>query len=100
MKQIAYGENLELFCISDDYNMSSPKSKRWYRGPEEKLLTFNNGSEDITKYNASVERNGFKLIFKNLTENDMNETYRCAYGFTKSENLPLLAKDVYKKSMY
>ncbi|XP_052062271.1 uncharacterized protein LOC127702202 [Mytilus californianus] len=98
-KQITdYGEDLELFCnISDDYKIKSQKSKRWYRGSEQKLLTIND--VDKPKYSASIESNGFKLIIKNLTENDVNVTYQCEYGFTKSENLLLLAKDVFIKDL-
>ncbi|XP_071173688.1 uncharacterized protein [Mytilus edulis] len=92
-----YGEDLELFCIADNYNKSSETSKRWYQG--QTLLTFNDASEDITKYNASLYSNGFKLIIKNLTKNDVNITYMCSDGFDKSENLPLLAKDVFKKDV-
>ncbi|XP_063440774.1 uncharacterized protein LOC134721600 isoform X2 [Mytilus trossulus] len=100
VKQIAYGEDLELFCMSDEYNMSSTKSKRWYRGPEQKLLTLNGGSMNNKKYNASIESKGFKLIIKNCTENDVNVTYQCEYGFTKSEKLLLLAEDVFKKDFH
>ncbi|CAG2207111.1 BIRC2_3 [Mytilus edulis] len=94
-KQISeYGEDLELICIADNYNMSSQTSKRWYQG--QTLLTFNDASEDNTKYNASLYSNGFKLIIKNLTKNDVNITYMCSDGFDKSENLPLRIEDVFK----
>lgn len=94
-KQISeYGEDLELNCIADNYNKSSDTSKRWYQG--QTLLTFNDGSEDNTKYNASLYSNGFKLIIKNLTKNDVNITYMCSDGFDKSENLPLQIEDVFK----
>ncbi|VDI69283.1 Hypothetical predicted protein [Mytilus galloprovincialis] len=89
-----YGEDLELNCIADNYNMSSQSSKRWYQG--QTLLTFNDGSEDNTKYNASLYSNGFKLMIKNLTKNDVNITYMCSDGFDKSENLPLRIEDVFK----
>ncbi|XP_063442464.1 uncharacterized protein LOC134722767 [Mytilus trossulus] len=94
-----YGQDLELFCTADDYELSSQKSKRWYKGSKQKLLTFNDGSENITKYKASIESNGFRLLIKNLTKNDVNITYMCSYSFSKSENLLLLVKDVFKNDL-
>ena len=54
------GQGLTLFCKVD--NCTVYETKRWYGGPDDKVLMVNNGiSTDKTKYNTAIGKHGFIL---------------------------------------
>lgn len=95
-KQISkYGEDLKLFCSAENYTFPSRTSK-WFGGPAQNTISINGKVKDSTKYNATIERDGFGLIIRNVTENDLNVTYQFSYGFSKSDKILLLQHDAFK----
>ena len=52
------GQYLTLFCKVD--NCTVHETKRWYGGPDDKVLMLHNGiSTDKAKYSTSFVKNGF-----------------------------------------
>jgi len=87
------GQDLTLFCKVD--NCTVHEIKRWYGGPDVKPLMSNSGiSTDKTKYNTSIEKNGFILTILNLTFEDLNVSYTCSCGFDIDKHI-LYIEDVY-----
>ncbi|XP_052062846.1 uncharacterized protein LOC127702610 isoform X1 [Mytilus californianus] len=84
-KPVIFGEDVELFC---NYNKTSNHScdectKRWhlYLASDFKLLSFNGFPSEISKYNTTDSPDGFGLVIKNFSEQDLTGSYRCSYGF-------------------
>ena len=77
-------------------NCFANETKRWYGGADKKPLMSNSGiSTDKTKYNTSIENNGFILTILNLTVKDLNVSYTCSCGFDLDKHI-LYIEDVYK----
>ena len=88
------GQGLTLFCKVD--NCTVHETKRWYGGPDVKVLMLNNGiSTDKAKYNTSIVKNGFILTILNLTVKDLNVSYTCSCGFDLDKHI-LYIEDVSK----
>ena len=87
------GQDLTLFCKVD--NCTVHEIKRWYGGPDDKPLMSNSGiSTDKTKYNTSIEKNGFILTILNLAVEDLNVSYECSCAFDIDNHI-LYIEDVY-----
>ena len=79
------GQDLTLFCKVD--NCTVNETRIWRGGPDNNVLMVNSGiSTDITKYNSSIEKRGFK---------DLNVSYECSCGFNYDKHI-LYLEDVYK----
>jgi hypothetical protein len=77
-------------------NCTVHETKRWYGGPDVKVLMLNNGiSTDKAKYNTSIVKNGFILTILNLTVKDLNVSYTCSCGFDLDKHI-LYIEDVSK----
>ena len=86
------GQGLTLFCKVD--NCTVHETKRWYGGPDDKVLMLNNGISTVkAKYRTSIEKNGFILTILNLTVKDLNVSYTCSCGFDMDKHM-LYIKDV------
>ncbi|XP_063418914.1 uncharacterized protein LOC134701712 [Mytilus trossulus] len=94
----AYGEDLRLLCIADNYAFDGGKIKRWEGGPKQKMLTLNGApdQEDVMKYKMSMLENGFDLVINNVTKADLNVTYDCTYGFNTSGKVVLKIEDAFE----
>ncbi|XP_071172969.1 uncharacterized protein [Mytilus edulis] len=84
-KPVIFGEDVELFC---NYNKTTNYScdectKRWhlYLASDFKLLSFNGFPSEISKYNTTDGPDGFGLVIKNFSKQDLTGSYRCSYGF-------------------
>ncbi|XP_063443328.1 uncharacterized protein LOC134723706 [Mytilus trossulus] len=84
-KPVIFGEDVELFC---SYNKTTNHScdectKRWhlYLASDFKLLSFNGFPSEISKYNTTEGPDGFGLVIKNFSKQDLKGSYRCSYGF-------------------
>ncbi|XP_052062274.1 uncharacterized protein LOC127702204 [Mytilus californianus] len=97
-KIIRYGEDLRLLCIADNYTFDGVEIKRWEGGPKQKMLTFNGApdQDDVMKYNMSMRQDGFDLLIKNVTEIDLNVTYKCTFGFKSSGKVMLISDDAFE----
>ena len=63
-------------------NCTVYETKRWYGGPDDKVLMVNKGiSTDKAKYSTSIVKNGFILTILHLTVKDFNVSYTCSCGF-------------------
>ena len=80
-KPVVYGDNIILTCKTD--KRSACSVRQWYNGHQNKLLLYNNGSVDATKYEdrTNLSSTEFSLVIKNYTESDLNINYTCACGF-------------------
>jgi hypothetical protein len=88
------GQDLTLFCKVD--NCTVYETKRWYGGPDVKVLMVNNGiSTDKAKYSTSIVKNGFILTILHLTVKDLNVSYTCSCGFDLDRHI-LYKEDIYK----
>ena len=88
------GQGLTLFCKVD--NCTVYETKRWYGGPDDKVLMVNQGiSTDKAKYSTSIVKNGFIPTILNLTVKDLNVSYTCSCGFDLDKHI-LYIEDIYK----
>ena len=80
-KPVVYGDNIILTCKT--YRRGACWIRQWYGGPKKKLLLYNNGSVDATKYEdrTNLPSTEFSLVIKNYTESDLNVNYACSCGF-------------------
>ena len=81
-----YGQDLYLMCTYGN-DSSSTGAKRWYGGPDKKMLSINGLPSNPAKYNATVGADGFGLVIKNVTERDLNVSYECSYGFVQYKGI-------------
>ena len=87
------GHALTLFCKVD--NCTVHETKRWYGGPDDKVLMLNSGiSNAKAKYSTSIVKNGFILTILNLTVKDLNVSYTCSCGLDLDNHI-LYIEDVY-----
>ncbi|XP_076111997.1 uncharacterized protein LOC143080157 [Mytilus galloprovincialis] len=94
----AYGEDLKLLCIADNYSIDGMKIKMWEGGPKQKMLALNGApdQEDVMKYKMSMRQDGFDLVINDVSKPDLNVTYQCAYGFKKSGKVILKIEDAFE----
>lgn len=87
----SYGQNLKLFCKVDNCCVAN-MTKRWFGGPEQKPLWLSSNKDSVeksenAKYIFTIEKNGFGLVIKNVTVEDMNVTYKCYYNFEEDSEM-------------
>jgi hypothetical protein len=95
-KVTAYGQNLILFC---PVNNCCSGLAGWSVGSDSKIIdvkTFTNDPK--VKYHGTHNKDGFGFVIRNLSEADLNVTYRCIYGFNLSTPKYLLHGDVFRES--
>jgi hypothetical protein len=69
-------------------NCTVYETKRWYGGPDDKVLMVNKGiSTDKAKYSTSIVKNGFILTILNLTVKDLTVSYTCSCGFDLDKHI-------------
>lgn len=89
-----YGQDATLFC-----NVSNccPKDSGWDRySPEQRTLFIDvKTGRSNKKYDGKTLRDGYTLVIKNLTKNDLNVSYSCVYGVTIGQSKFLLEEDVF-----
>jgi len=89
------GQDLTLFCEVD--NCFANETKRWHGGPDDTLLMLNNGiSTNKTKYNTTIEKNGFILTILNLTVKYLNVSYDCSCGLYNDKHILYIDVDTGK----
>lgn len=94
-----YGETLTLLCHVPN---CCPKHAGWDSIDADgirKTLFIDLKSHKKTasaKYDGEVKTNGYTLIIRNLTKQDVNVSYKCVYDSTIGDPLMLLEKDVFK----
>lgn len=88
-----YGEDLTLLCSSENYIF---QSRTWIGGPAHDTISINEKVKDSKKYIATIKREGYVLIIKDVTEYDLNVTYQCSYGICKSDKIMLLQHDAFE----
>lgn len=67
-------------------------TKRWFGGPKQKPLWLSSSKDSAeksenAKYIFTIEKNGFGLVIKNVTVEDMNVTYKCYYNFEEDSEM-------------
>ncbi|XP_052073626.1 serine/threonine-protein phosphatase 6 regulatory ankyrin repeat subunit B-like [Mytilus californianus] len=89
-----YGQNVTLFC-----NVSNccPKYSGWDMWtPEQRTLFIDvKTAHPNKKYDGKATKDGYTLVIKNLTKQDLNVSYSCLYGVTFGERKFLLEEDVF-----
>ncbi|CAC5379748.1 BIRC7_8 [Mytilus coruscus] len=86
-----YGQNLKLFCKADNC-CSANMTKRWFGGPQQTPLWLSSSKDSAeksenAKYMFTIEKNGFGLVIKNITVEDINVTYKCSYNFEEASDM-------------
>ena len=97
-KVTAYGLNLILFCPVDNC-CSEPAG--WFVGNKTIIIDVKTFSNDPkVRYHGTYNANGFGVVIRNLSEADLDVTYRCIYGFDQSTAKYLLHDDVFRERKY
>ncbi|XP_063411434.1 uncharacterized protein LOC134694361 [Mytilus trossulus] len=80
---IIFGGNIMLTCAVNGINtVDRNVTRQWSMGNDDHLLSYNGRINDHNKYKETVPHgNEFSLKIFNVTESDVNITYRCRYGF-------------------
>ncbi|CAC5378128.1 unnamed protein product [Mytilus coruscus] len=66
--------------------MNTTRTRIWFGGPDQKILSVDGVSFDPSKYLSEINYNGFSVIIKHFSIEDMNHEYRCSYGFDEYSN--------------
>ncbi|VDI52793.1 Hypothetical predicted protein [Mytilus galloprovincialis] len=80
---ITFGGDIILTCaINGLSTVDRDVTRQWSMGNHDELLSYNGRINNHIKYEETVlPRNEFRLKIINVTEADVNVTYRCRYGF-------------------
>ena len=80
-KPVIYEDHIILTCKTD--RTDACLVRQWFSGHKKKLLLYNNGSVDATKYEdrTNLSSTEFSLVIKNYTESDLNINYTCSCDF-------------------
>lgn len=62
---------------------------------DDKLLSFNGYSINDSKYTEELFTSGFRLVVHNFTENYLEKTYTCVYGFLQNSTKLSLSNDLF-----
>ena len=92
-----YGQELTLFCRVEN---CCNKSTGWVK-LEPELNTIFIDSRKITptntsKYGSSITPDGFTLVIRNLTTDDLNKKYSCSHGFQRSLEIFISEENIFK----
>lgn len=97
-KILQYGEDLSLSCQVDS---CCPETAGWGKWTFKNELTTifidvkNLDANDKSKYAGGTDMNGFSLVIRNLSKEDLNIAYSCTYGFLISQKKFLLETDAF-----
>lgn len=89
---VVFYSDVTLSCIVPASRPCCEKTRKWKRGRgrSQKLILFNGSSANSSKYQEVVKKNGFDLVIKDFSEDDMNVNYSCFYEFLSySKNLTI-----------
>lgn len=98
-KITGYGESLKLFC---NVPYCCTKYAGWdlWNGEEIPRTLFidvkTHKKPASSKYGGEIKDDGYILIIKNLTKEDLTFSYACVYDNTIGDTIKLLADDVFK----
>ena len=94
-KVSSYGQSLTLFCSVDN---CCNKTAGWRNESMTIFIDIKKYPDDPNlKYGRTYNESGFGLIIRNLSETDVNKTYKCTYGFNIGNQFLLQEDDVFKK---
>ncbi|CAC5420523.1 unnamed protein product [Mytilus coruscus] len=80
---IIFGGYIILTCaVNGISTVDRDVTRQWSMGNEDQLLSYNGRINNHRKYEETIiPGNEFSLKISNVTEKDVNVTYRCRYGF-------------------
>ncbi|XP_071173655.1 uncharacterized protein [Mytilus edulis] len=79
--KLEYGGDVTLICKTDAKHLCSECRKVWYGGPAFSLLSLDGfPSADSFKYLPFLRTNGFEIIIRNFSSEDLNQHYICSIG--------------------
>lgn len=84
---IVLGKPLNLECTTSSTNNRNV-SRRWTGGAKNRLLCFNGVTINPQKYEETEESsNKYTLQIKETTEDDLDCSYSCRFGFQSDEKI-------------
>ncbi|CAG2197457.1 unnamed protein product [Mytilus edulis] len=94
---ITFGGAIILTCVVNGIStIDSDVTRQWSMGNDDQLLSYNGRINNRRKYEETVlTGNGFSLKIFNITEADVNVTYRCRYGFETTTHVIKITDDNY-----
>ncbi|XP_071149915.1 uncharacterized protein [Mytilus edulis] len=94
---ITFGGAIILTCVVNGIStVDSDVTRQWSMGNDDQLLSYNGRINNRRKYEETVPTgNGFSLKIFNITEADVNVTYRCRYGFETTTHVIKITDDNY-----
>ncbi|CAC5383960.1 unnamed protein product [Mytilus coruscus] len=98
-KVLQYGGDLSLFCPVDNCCLESAGWGKWISKDELTTIFIDVkdlDSDDSTKYAGGTYLNGFSLLIRNFSREDLNIAYSCTYGFQVSQKKILLWTDAFR----
>ncbi|CAC5400426.1 unnamed protein product [Mytilus coruscus] len=80
---IIFGGDIILTCTVNGLStVDRDVTRQWSMGKHDELLSYNGRINNYRKYEETIlHGNAFSLRIFNVTEKDVNVTYRCRYGF-------------------
>ena len=92
-----YGEDLTLFCPVEKCCYNTAGWEIW----DPLLRTIFDDVRNVSlskdfKYTAAVKNDGYNLTIRHIEPQDINKTYSCLYGVTRSEKIILTEENVFK----
>ncbi|CAC5359460.1 unnamed protein product [Mytilus coruscus] len=94
---ITFGGPIILTCIINGIiTVDRNVTIQWSMGNDDQLLSYNGRINNLRKYEETVSSiNEFSLKIFNLTEVDVDVTYRCQYGFETAIHVIKITDDKY-----
>lgn len=87
---VVFYSDVTLSCIVPASLPCCENTRKWKGGRSQKLLLFNGSSTKSSKYREEIKQNGFDLVIKDFSKEDMHVNYSCSYGFFSfSKNLTI-----------
>ncbi|CAC5393249.1 unnamed protein product [Mytilus coruscus] len=83
-KPAVFGQDIQLVCdLTSDAHCFSRYTRKWVKGWTYDVVTINNASSDIWKYEECFNTSASTsiLTIKSFDEEDVNIPYECTYGF-------------------
>ncbi|VDI22653.1 Hypothetical predicted protein, partial [Mytilus galloprovincialis] len=86
LSPLILGNDIQLICLAAGKKCTG--TFRWDGGPQNDYITFDNSVRDSSKYSLDRRTKGqYTLNIKNLTDRDLNVSYKCHCGFYHFENV-------------
>lgn len=96
---LQYGDDLSLVCHVDNCCLDSAGWGKWTTKNELNTIFIDVtdlDSNDNSKYAGGTHLNGFSLLIRNVSSDDLNIAYSCTYGFLVSKKKLLLRTDAFR----